>query len=511
MWIAYQNLASNDYPPTRGRRHAEPAPAPPVFDAWRVKPGWTQIAPAPVPRAKGIELWTGSELILFGGQSYSGGLAPAGGSAYDPRTDTWRDLATGPLEPRRGEGGVWTGTEMVVWGGSDVVPGDEQGATYSPVLDRWRVLPDSPLETRSPVAIVWTGNEIIVWGDTDRAESSRDGAAFDPSTWRWREISGAPLSLNQGQGVWTGTEMIVFGSLLDGNNNASRRTAEGIAFDPSSGEWRILPESRLSPQASYAVWNGKEMIAWDYGAVARAYDPSADTWRSLPPMPFDSSECYPTSAAGDRVMLAMFCGSAATYDYERNDWIRVDPPTVEVAQPVAAQGVFLVAGSNHESTYNTAFIFRPYSQGTIVHAAPRFWPNIGWFAYSSGPSREMGGRERLGWTSTVDLGTDPRLISDKLEHLGDRDIAVMVSLVLPEDEPNYPAQSFPARDLPLDLSDAEVKSSWAGQPDSDIPEYLVLAEVDEQLVEVRVYFGTQDPDRRMLKMAQRQLWGLILP
>ncbi|HET6713019.1 MAG TPA: hypothetical protein VFI59_04830 [Actinomycetota bacterium] len=39
-------------------------------------------------------------------------------------------------------------------------------------------------------------------------------------------------ALNLAAGVWTGEEMIVFGSLLDGRNIASTQTAVGALYDP---------------------------------------------------------------------------------------------------------------------------------------------------------------------------------------------------------------------------------------------------------------------------------------
>lgn len=211
-------------------------------------------------------------------------------------------------------------------------------------------------------------------------------------------------------------------------------------------------------------------------------------------------------------MLALFCGVAASYDFESDAWMRVDPPTVELGpQPVAAGDVFLVAGSNHESTFNTAFVFRPYPRGTILYLSPRFWPEIGWLAYSTGPVEAGSGDQPTAWTSTVDLGRDFRSIRERLDRLGDRDIAIVASVIAAEDGPNQPSENFPTRGLPLEISDAEIRPLWEGQPDPDIPQYLLLEEVRGRLLDVRIYFGNQDPDREMLDRAQKQLSGLLLP
>ena len=65
-------------------------------------------------------------------------LAPSGCGAAEPRsrpaaTEGWRRLAGAPLSPRVGHSAVWTGSELLVWGGR--VPGGAakaDGAAYDP-------------------------------------------------------------------------------------------------------------------------------------------------------------------------------------------------------------------------------------------------------------------------------------------------------------------------------------------------------------------------------------------
>ena len=120
--------------------------------------------------------------------------------------------------------------------------------------------PPAPLSARVPVATAWTGTELLVWGSTSRdAPGVRDGAAFYPRANRWRPIAPAPVALNLAgwpspSTVWTGRELVVVGALLDDNNAATRRHVIGLAYDPAADRWRRLPDVRLSPQASAAVW-----------------------------------------------------------------------------------------------------------------------------------------------------------------------------------------------------------------------------------------------------------------
>ena len=142
------------------------------------------------------------------------------------------------------------------------------------------MLPAAPIDERTAFS-VWTGEEMIVWGSTDRADRRLDGAAYDPITSTWRKIADGPIDITDGSTVWTGDEMIVVGAALDGNNHADTPTAIGAAYDPTSDTWRELPPSDLSPQAMTAEWLNGELIAWDYDQASAAFDPIDDAWRPL--------------------------------------------------------------------------------------------------------------------------------------------------------------------------------------------------------------------------------------
>jgi hypothetical protein len=73
------------------------------------------------------------------------------------------------------------------------------------------MLPPAPIDARAPLS-VWTGRELIVWGTAVRVDvRPRDGAAYNPATDSWRSIADATIELTDATAVWTGSEMIVFG------------------------------------------------------------------------------------------------------------------------------------------------------------------------------------------------------------------------------------------------------------------------------------------------------------
>ncbi len=307
-------------------------------------------------------VWTGRELITWGGASEYGDVVHADGAAYDPATEKWSVLPTSPLRPRADAAAVWTGNEMLLWGGwSGSAQIDADGAAFDPDTRAWRKLPAAPLDgPRQPVAAVWTGRELIVWGDVGRFGEVVDGAAYDPEADRWRMLSPAPVALNEASAVWTGEEMIVLGALLDGNNWSKTEHAEGIAYDPKTNEWRRIAPYPFSPQASWAAWTGEEVVVWDYELTAAAYDSVEDVWRELPDLPLDFSECYPRSVALLRVVFAYHCGGpTALFDVRAGTWTVVPlPASHQVGAPVLA-GEVVVFEIPKELPTKAMWVYKP--------------------------------------------------------------------------------------------------------------------------------------------------------
>jgi hypothetical protein len=105
---------------------------------------WTPISTvgAPSPRDFSSAVWTGSEMIVWGGNGQSGALAD--GARYNPTTDTWAPIAsTGAPSARAFHSAVWTGSEMIVWGGCCAPPPAADfadGARYNPATNTWTPL-----------------------------------------------------------------------------------------------------------------------------------------------------------------------------------------------------------------------------------------------------------------------------------------------------------------------------------------------------------------------------------
>jgi len=283
------------------------APAP------TVRPGtWKALADAPLSPSQ-TTLWTGTELIIDDSGCCED-AGSAGYAAYNPKTDTWRDLAPLPDGPRLSEGVALVGDEMIVAGGrqdntsgektypalptwryniktnewrqGSAAPASVFGGTwngselfmtdanfrntvptyaYNPATDEWRKLSVAPIGKRSGTTVVAIGNKIAVWGGNDgsylgtdkRYTTYNDGVIYDPATDAWAKLPAAPVQARMdATAVWTGSEMVIWGGHDDSN-----LFGHGAAYNPATNTWRKITSSPLEARTAHlAVWTGSEML-----------------------------------------------------------------------------------------------------------------------------------------------------------------------------------------------------------------------------------------------------------
>ena len=235
-------------------------------------------------------VWTGSEMIIWGG---SDGNA---GRRYNPSTDSWTATTTINAPTGRYEHtAVWTGSEMIVWGGRGLVVGND-GGRYNPATNSWTATSttNAPSERFSHTA-VWTGSEMIVWGgELPSGPAFNTGGKYNPRTDRWTATSttGAPAARRSHTAIWSGSEMIVWG----GYNGRYLNT--GGRYNPSTDTWTATTTSHAPSGRSNhtAVWTGSEMIVWGRaGNTGGRYNPSTDSWRATSTINAPSDRVYYTA------------------------------------------------------------------------------------------------------------------------------------------------------------------------------------------------------------------------
>jgi N-acetylneuraminic acid mutarotase len=257
-----------------------------IDDTWTA----TTISNAPSARHSHTAVWTGSEMIVWGGVDTTGHVFNSGGR-YNPSTDSWTATSTANAPAARSQHtAVWTGSEMIVWGGvpfTTVPPYPGTGGRYNPITNSWTAISttNAPLTRRAHTAI-WTGNgnEMIIWGGNDFLQRDLNtGGRYNPSTDSWTATSttNAPSARGGHTAVWTGGEMIVWGG---GTGGIVFNT--GRKYNPSTNSWTATSTTN-APSARgghTAVWTGSEMIVWGGAGIGvlfntgGRYDPSTNTW-----------------------------------------------------------------------------------------------------------------------------------------------------------------------------------------------------------------------------------------
>src|SRR5205814_808182 len=97
-------------------------------DAWAA----TTTVNAPDAREFQAAVWTGSEKIVWGGAGCGSNRNLITGGRYNPTSDSWTptSIVNAPTA-RFGHTALWTGSEMIVWGGSDRTNDLHTGARYN--------------------------------------------------------------------------------------------------------------------------------------------------------------------------------------------------------------------------------------------------------------------------------------------------------------------------------------------------------------------------------------------
>ena len=243
----------------------------------------TSLTNVPAARSNHTAVWTGSEMIVWGGVGSN--FFNNTGGRYNPSTDSWTATSTTNAPAARYfHTAVWTGSEMIVWGGFNGSSRLNTGGRYNPVTDSWT----TTSTTGAPAArdlhtTVWTGSEMIVWGGFSGGGYFNTGGRYNPGTDSWTATSttSAPAARGYHTAVWTDSEMIVWGG---GNSSSFFNT--GGRYDPGTDSWTAtsttgVPAARV---VHTAVWNGGEMIVWGgfnngvYLNTGGRYNPATDSW-----------------------------------------------------------------------------------------------------------------------------------------------------------------------------------------------------------------------------------------
>ncbi len=273
--------------------------------------GWDTMADPPSTfygRYQHSAIWTGSNMVVYGGYGSScSSIYCNDAASYNPTSDTWAPNSSPSIGGRYRHTAVWTGTEMIVWGGSGSSSYLADGARFNPSTGVWTTLPAVPsgIVGRYGHTAVWTGTEMIVWGGYSPSYLNT-GAAYNPSTNAWRTLSttGAPSARYYHAAAYAGGKMIVFGGYS--SSCSSSYCNDAYSYDPGANTWTTLAspglDARYLPSGITGGATGNTAIFWGgYGSYVSPtytkgdgaiFNPTTGTWTTIP-APADTLITYP--------------------------------------------------------------------------------------------------------------------------------------------------------------------------------------------------------------------------
>jgi hypothetical protein len=281
----------------------------PTTDAWFVDPGPL------VPRGGHQVMWTGEEMIVWGGSVADTPPNLVDGAAFGPDTSTWRSLAAAAVEAPQQTAAVWAGDRMIV------VSGDSTLA-YEADRDTWETIGDG-LDLSSELHIRWTGSTVAVW-------TANGISTFTPTTGMWTQLPDPGFG---GPGRWEGHLLSASGGLvavgLDAPVCSGRLAARwnGVEWDPvpevdlTNGE---LADCGLANQS--AVIDG-QLIFWeDRAHPTMAFDFRTDRWEKVDTIPLSGTEGASGAIEVGSGILVPQGTEAAWLPSVDASWIMLDMP-----------------------------------------------------------------------------------------------------------------------------------------------------------------------------------------
>lgn len=225
---------------------------------------WSKISDINGPSSTifGCGAWNGMELLFWRSMDSNKIYK------YNPTNDIWTFVTpTNILNTpgmRYAPTAVWSGNDLIIWGGGGP-NGYNSGKKYNVASNSWISMSNLNSPAVFEHIAVWTGNEMLVWGGTNTI-GGRDSIIYkyNNSTNSWTQIVGlnSPTPRKGSTAVWTGSEMLVFGGGKDNYNYCQDKT---YLYKPSNNTWYRIDDNNigLSPREfSLSVWTGTEMIIW---------------------------------------------------------------------------------------------------------------------------------------------------------------------------------------------------------------------------------------------------------
>lgn len=374
-------------------------------------------------------VWAGTRLVTWGGVNLLGSVVTSAfGYRYDPSGNSWSAVSTSSAPTARaGHSLVWTGSNVVVWGGT--LSGGaytNTGKRYNPGSDAWGTATSTGTNVPSARALhsaFFSGSKMYIWGgETASSTYTNTGAILDVGTDTWTTISatGAPSARAEATIVLAGSKLVVFGG-YDGTGALSN----GGVYDTGTGTWTAMPAApfTITPDMSgysypcASAWSGSRVLISCGGlAYYGLYDPATNTWGA--PASQASWMFYTLAWSGTKLyrwggsMVTTLLSSMPTtkmesYDFGTGTWTALADSAPTLASRMGASafwsGSKIIFWGGFDSADNSV----PFNDGALYDPAANSWTAM---SMTNAPSARTD--QSMIWTGSKMVvwgGYDPNL------------------------------------------------------------------------------------------------------
>lgn len=274
---------------------------------------WVTAAPIPQGAEEVYGIASGGKMYVFGG--LAPGWKPIGlVMEYDPATDRWTRKRDMPAYQHHVALAELNG-RIYMFGGYRLP--DAGRATwvainnaweYEPKADTWRELAAAPTVRGSANAVVVNGKIHVIGGAAlpagikdDWIHPARNIAignheVFDPATNSWSKRADMPTPRNHAAAGVVGNRIYVIGGRAGSVFIPNALNLDIVEeYNPATDQWALrdpMPTPRSA--AAWGVHDGRVYVAggeirhrdiWGTYTAVEAFDPKSNSWARLPPMP----------------------------------------------------------------------------------------------------------------------------------------------------------------------------------------------------------------------------------
>jgi uncharacterized protein (TIGR03437 family) len=350
----------------------------PILDCMTRIIGWILVFITQPAFSQGIGIWERRAPYPLVSTEVSGatidglvyvvcGLTPQGSSnrlhQYDPRTDTWIERASLPIEGGADHCNVAAaGGKLYVLGairiGSSFI--EENTWEYDPAQDRWQNIGRMNIP-RGASGVAAIGASVYVAGGLAASGSVADFEVFETVTRQWRRLPAMPTARDHL------TAQVVNGRFYALAGRSSRDLSANEEYDPETNQWRArasVPTARGglgsgTVDSRIQVFGGEGNSGTPDGTFGQneEYDPSTDTWRRLTPMPTPRHGLYGITVG--RVIFAPSGGPRAGANYTDVHEAFLLPPS----QPPRVDSGRVVNSASGRQPFGSGSLITLYGNG----------------------------------------------------------------------------------------------------------------------------------------------------